>query len=306
MPHWAGVGAGVGFEARVFMIGKMLIMGFICAGMAMGQSSTAPVATAAVKPLAFDVVSIRPSGPNTLSRPMQISADSYRVTMAALIWEIMRAYVPQVGGAVAFREDDVKGYPSWVTTERYDIDARVPEADLAEWQKPASQPAMLRAMLQQMLVERCKLAVHREFKERDVYALVVAKGGPKLKETNPEETHPPGIVLPGGGVVVNTPSSGLILYGASVKSFLSFVASTVGSDRPIQDKTGLTGRYDIVLSKPKPSPDSGPGEQKDGPSASDPGPTPFSFMKGLGLELVPTKGTVETLVIDHVERPSEN
>jgi uncharacterized protein (TIGR03435 family) len=285
------------------MVGKILAVGLVGVGMAVGQASTAPVATAPARPMAFDAVSIRPTSPNAFARPRQISADGYRVTMTTLLWQLIEAYVPQ-DGAAAFREDDVKGYPSWVATERYDIDARVPEADLPEWQKHASQPAMLRAMLQEMLVERCKLAVHREFKERDVYALVVAKGGPKLKETDPEETFPPGIDLPGGGVIVNNPSSGLILYGVTINSFLSFVAGSVGSDLPIQDKTGLTGRYDIVLTTPKASVDSAPGE--DGSSASDPGPAPFSFLKKFGLAVMPAKGTVETLVIDHIERPSEN
>ncbi len=288
------------------MIGKMLIVGLVCVGTAMGQVSTAPVASAPAKPLAFDVVSVRPSSPNATYQPMKISADGYRVTMTRLLWEIMMAYVPQDVGAVAFREEDIKGYPSWVTTERYDIDARVSEADLAEWQKPALQPAMLRAMLQEMLVERCKLVVHREIKEGDVYALVVAKGGPKLKETNPDETPPPGIALPGGGVVANNPSSGLILYGVSINSFLSFVSSTLNPDRRIQDKTGLTGKYDIVLSTSSPSVDSTHSEQRDGLSASDPGPTLVSFFRRFGLELKSERGSMETLVIDHIERPSPN
>ena len=288
------------------MIGKILIVGLVCVGMAMGQVSTAPVASAPAKPRAFDVVSIRPSSPNAIYQPMKISADGYRVTMTRLLWEIMMAYVPQDVGTVAFREEDIKGYPSWVTTERYDIDARVSEADLTDWQNPAKQPAMLRAMLQEMFVERCKLVVHREIKEGDVYALVVAKGGPKLKETNPDETPPPGIELPGGGVVVNNPSNGLILYGVSINSFVSFVSSTLNPDRRIEDKTGLAGRYDIVLSTPHSSVDSAPSEQKDGLSASDPGPTLYSFFRRFGLELESAKGSTETLVIDHIERPSPN
>jgi uncharacterized protein (TIGR03435 family) len=283
--------------------------------MAVGQAASGPpsvalaaptAAAASAKAYAFDVVSIRPSSPNAIYQPMKISADGYRVTMTRLLWEIMMAYVPQEVGAVAFREEDIKGYPSWVTMERYDIDGRVSEADLAEWQKPASQPAMLRAMLQEMFEERCKLVVHREIKEGDVYALVVAKGGSKLKETNPDATPPPGIELPGGGVVVNNPSSGLILYGVSINSFVSFVSSTLNPDRRIQDKTGLTGRYDIVLSTPSPSVDSTPSEQRDGLSASDPGPTLVSFFRRFGLELESAKGSTETLVIDHIERPSEN
>jgi uncharacterized protein (TIGR03435 family) len=279
------------------MISKIAALGFVFVEMAMGQTATAPP-----RGYAFDAVSIRRTDPSAFARPRQISADGYRVTRTTLLWEIEAAFVPQEDGAVAFREDDVKGYPSWVATEYYDIDARVSEADMPEWQKRASQPAMLRAMLQQMLVDQCKLAVHREFKERDIYALVVAKGGPKLKPSDPDSPHPAGIDLPGGGVIVTAP--GLVLYGVTLNSFVMFLSQSVHQDRPIVDKTGLPGRYDIVLATPKSSADSASDE--DGAAASDGGPAPFSFLKKFGLAVVPTKGTVETLVIDHIERPSEN
>ncbi|MGA8708577.1 MAG: TIGR03435 family protein, partial [Steroidobacteraceae bacterium] len=106
-----------------------------------------------------------------------------------------------------------------------------------EWQKPESQKAMLQAMLQAMFVDRCKIAVHREVKEIAVHSLVVAKGGPKFKETDPTVNHPGGAKLPWGGVLVPS-AAGLSFYGASMASFASFLSN---AGRPVQDKTGLTG-----------------------------------------------------------------
>jgi uncharacterized protein (TIGR03435 family) len=111
------------------------------------------------------------------------TADGYRMTNMSLALPLMTAYVPQVGGTAMYGQDQVKGLPDWFMSERYDIDARIADEDRVEWQKPESQKVMLQAMLQAMLAERCKLAVHREVKEVGVSSLVVAKGGPKFKET---------------------------------------------------------------------------------------------------------------------------
>ena len=94
----------------------------------------------------------------------------------------MTAYVPQVGGAAFYSlQEQIKGVPDWVKTERYDIDAHSSDADRGAWQNPAQQKAMLQAMLQAMLADRCRLAVHREVTETQVATLVVAKGGSKLE-----------------------------------------------------------------------------------------------------------------------------
>jgi uncharacterized protein (TIGR03435 family) len=302
------------------MIRKILLAGFVCAGMAVGQTAVAPavsgaagapvaaVAPAPAKAYAFDVVSIRQnkSAPSAgMQQQFGPTPDGFRMTNVSLYTAILTAYVPQVGGTTFYTNSQIKGIPDWLMTERYDIDARISEEDRAEWQKPASQLTMLQAMLQAMLVERCKLAVHREIKEVAVYSLVVAKGGVKFKETDPTVEHPNGVKLPWGGVLVPPTQNGMSFYGASMASFASVISSMANLGHPVQDKTGLTGRYDLVLKFPDRS---GPAtsEQQGGTAASDPGSSAFSILKDLGLELQPAKGSVETLVIDHMERPSEN
>jgi uncharacterized protein (TIGR03435 family) len=298
------------------MIGKIFVVSLLGVGMAMGQAASAPTsaATAApVKTLAFDVVSIRQ---NTAGIGRQAglpvfgpTADGYRMTNMQLMLPILTAYVPQTGGAAFFTNNQVTGLPDWVETERYDIDAKVADDDRAEWQKPAEQPAMLRAMLQALLVDRCKIVVHRDVKEVPVYSLVIGKNGPKFKETNPEEEHPGGINLPWGGTLVPS-QDGMKLYGASMQS-LATLLSQIGrmDSRPIQDKTGLTGKYDLTI-KPPPGmggPPSGPPQEGGASSAPDPGPSLSSIIADqLGLDLKPAKAPVESLVIDHIEKPSQN
>src|ERR1019366_8390577 len=126
---------------------------------------------------------------------------------------LMTAYVPQVGGSAMFRLDQVKGFPEWAMSERYDIDARIADEDRAEWQKPEARKTMLQAMLQAMFAQRCKLVVHREVKEvGGVSSLVVAKGGVKFKETDPTVDHPGGTQLPWGGVMIPS-KDGTNMYG---------------------------------------------------------------------------------------------
>jgi uncharacterized protein (TIGR03435 family) len=229
------------------------------------------------------------------------TADGYR-SHQPLALLLLTAYVPQVGGAAFYTIDQIKGLPDWMMSDGYDIDARIADEDRTEWQKPEMQKVMLRAMLQAMLAERCKLAVHRELKETRVTSLVVAKGGPKFKETDPTVEHPGGQKMPFGGVLVGHGEDGMSFYDTSMASFASLLSSWANGGRPVQDKTGLTGRYDFTLKS---------GTQGWPADDAEPGVSPLAemFLSGLnnlGLKLDSEKGQVETLVIDHIERPTEN
>jgi uncharacterized protein (TIGR03435 family) len=300
------------------MIGKVLAVGLVCAGMAMGQTASAPAASGAAatatpaKAYAFEVVSIRqnktpPQMMRQQTGPPQFGPmpDGYRMTNMSMIVPIITAYVPQVAGSASYTPDQIKGLPDWLMTERYDIDARIGDDDRVEWQKPEAQKAMLQAMLQAMFAERCKLAVHREVKEVGVSSLVVAKGGVKFKETNPAMEHPDGMKLPWGGVMVPNKDA-MNFYGTSMASFAATMSMFGNGGRPIQDKTGLTGKYDIAM-KFTADMASAQNQQQSATAASDPGGSMIApMLNDLGLKLESTKGQVETLVIDHMERPSEN
>jgi uncharacterized protein (TIGR03435 family) len=269
----------------------------------------APATATPAKEYAFDVVSIRQNkspmqmmGPQSGPPQFGPTGDGYRMSNMSLDLPLMTAYVPQVGGATFYAQDQVKGIPDWMNAERYDIDARIADEDRAEWQKPEAQKVMLQAMLQALLVERCKLAVHREVKEVGVSSLVLAKGGPKFKETDPTVEHPGGQKMPFGGVLVGHGEDGMSFYDTSMASFASLLSSWANGGRPVQDKTGLTGKYDFTLKF---------GKQDESADDADLGVSPLgemilSGLNNVGLKLDSEKGQVETLVIDHMERPTEN
>ena len=299
------------------MIGRICAVGLLGCGLAMGQAavqgnkpiaSAAPAAAAAAaaKPMAFDVVSIRQntSGPDTPD--FGPTGDGYHAANSPMILLIETAYLPTTG-ATTFTRGQVSGLPDWASQDDFAIDAKVSNEDLPEWQKSDKQPAMLRAMMQALLEERCKLAVHREIKGVSVYSLVVGKNGPKFRPTNPDETHE-GVKLPFGGIMSPNPN-GMTLYAAPITSLAAIMSSLgqIGTGRPIQDKTGLTGLYDIVLTHGGPI-YVDPRSPQDASAASDPrGNSPAAAMaESLGLKLESTKAPVETLVIDHMEKPTEN
>jgi uncharacterized protein (TIGR03435 family) len=257
-----------------------------------------------IKQWKFAVVSIRK---NNSGGPQHIgvaTADGYQMKNLFLGYLIRMAYVPQTGGAAFYSVDQLIGMPAWLTgdDDRYDVDAKVDEADLADWQNPAKQPAMVRSMLQAMLDDRLKLVVHRSTREAPVDLLVVGKNGPKFKETNPGELHPGSRPMPGGGTLSREQEDDQMTvhyFGISIAQLATWV---LGTGRPVEDKTGLAGRYDVTIQRPALQPNA----QQGGISAPDLGPSAASIADQLGLKLEPSKGQVETLVIDHVERPSPN
>jgi bla regulator protein blaR1 len=283
----------------------------------------------------FEVVSLRQNRTGGEQRIFGPTPDGFRAINVPLIGLFQIAYVPtQKGDSGFFRGSRISGAPDWLTrTERFDVVAKVAEPDLAEWQKPAAQPAMLRAMMRALLEGRFKAAAHIDSKEMPVFDLTVTKDGPKFKAAETVDAadlrtkHPGAITAPDGAVVAPGSSMRQMnFFGASLATLTPILSYL--SERPVQDKTGLTGRYDFTtqmsfnllgpalenaLAKAGtpanilPAPPLPPGmEGGSGASPGDSEPSVFSVVQDLGLKLEPAKGLVETLVIDHIERPSEN
>jgi uncharacterized protein (TIGR03435 family) len=266
----------------------------LCCGMAFAQS--APSAASGRK---FEVVSIR-ENPAKEFAPGGPTPDGYRLTDMPLILLLWTAYVPQSRDFQTYSPENILGAPKWVMDKSYDIDARISDADRADWQDPKKQPVMLREMLQAMLADRFKLVVHREMKEMPVYNLVVAKGGPKFHVATGE--HPAdATALPDGGGFIGHGGGTFRYYDAPIKT-LATMLSGVWSGRPVLDRTGLTGRYDITLGTFRVG---GIGPDTNASPGSD-SPTVFSAVGDLGLKLEPAKGEVEMLVIDRIEEPTAN
>jgi uncharacterized protein (TIGR03435 family) len=184
--------------------------------------------------------------------------------------------------AFSVKRYQLSGGPGWLDTERFNIDAKA-EGD------PTRQQMM--AMLQTLLADRFQLKVHRQTREGDVYALVVVKGGPKLKESTAQDSH---IYL-----YRNTPPEmpGVNYTYVGQKASMAMLAGRLEEmeHRPVLDRTGLQGEYDFKLNY----------AIDDNPET---GPSIFSVLpEQLGLKLEGAKGPVEILVIDHVDRvPTAN
>jgi uncharacterized protein (TIGR03435 family) len=218
-----------------------------------------------------------------------------------------------LGVALGVSNDRITGGPEWLS-DRYDVSAKF-DADVADALKklnPLDRRAARQRMLQALLIERFKLAIHRDTKELPVFLLVVAKGGPKLPEGKPADASPEGVGATG---TMAFGQGGLMTFKAMPLSSLVLILSQqVG--RTVLDKTGLTGRYDFtwqfgLSANPGAgrggSPGGAPGGANPGASADSEPTSIFTVLQEeLGLKLDSGKGPVEIIVIDHIERPSEN
>jgi uncharacterized protein (TIGR03435 family) len=148
-----------------------------------------------------------------------------------------------------------------------------------------------------MLAERFKLATHRETKELAVYALVVAKNGPKFHALKADEA-------PCWPACAGAPGKTDHLRQKDLAALAMFL-TRLGSDKPVIDKTGLTGYFDLDLDMSKiiETAQSGGGPPTN-ESMFDAAVS--AIQDELGLKLAPTKAPIEILVIDHAEKPSEN
>jgi len=266
------------------------------------------------RPPKFEVISIKRH--TAESGPVQTgpTADGFRSIGLPLFGIFQWAYaLPNQPGLL--RGNQIDGDPGWLSDELYDVVAKVAQADVGDWQKPAMRQSMLRAMLQDLLAERCQATVHFGSKEAPVYDLAIAKGGPKFQ---PAETvdmaemrrkHPGGGILRGSGTMAVPGPRGTQFYAISMAILANTIIPSV-VDRPVVDKTGLAGYYDLALPssalrRPPPPPPPGATQPLDAPSPAEE-ESIFAALEALGLRLEPAKGTVQILVIDHVERPSGN
>jgi uncharacterized protein (TIGR03435 family) len=165
-----------------------------------------------------------------------------------------------------------------------------------------------------MMEERFKLKVHREPKQMPDYELATAKGGVKLKEGEPNPDAPKdGNGKPIAGSYLLMRKMGQVQAQAfSMEQLANFLGqSPMGLGRMVKDKTGLTGKYSFTLNwAPDPSLGSGTmGGLSMAPQATtdDGGPSIFTALEEqLGLKLQPGTGTIDLVVVEHVERPTEN
>jgi uncharacterized protein (TIGR03435 family) len=220
----------------------------------------------------FEVAAIKPNRSGSMAVNMrQRPGGGVILTNGSLRMMIQQAY--------DLRPFQVVGGPSWLDTDRFDVEAKAPGANQEQ----------ARLMMRRLLAERFKLTAHLETRDVPVYTLVVAKGGPKLAPSHGDTTE-----------INGTPAAGdsTVAYKFQ-KVPMQMLARTLARtlQRQVSDSTGLTGEYDFTL---RWTPDQN--------VVDEPGPSIFTALQEqLGLKLEARKGPVEVLVIDHVERtPTEN
>ena len=250
---------------------------------AMGQTSAGVTPDAGGREFTYDVVSVKPSKPGN-GMWWRTTKDGFSTGNANAISLLMNAYG-------LLMTDQVEGLPGWADSDTFDVEAKMDEETVAALEKlPRNEKShQQELMLQDLLTDRFKLKVRHDTKELPIYALVIAKGGLKIKESpDAADPHYTMGMGPGGGWQIDG-------HGMAIESLTMSLTGQVG--RIIVDKTGLTGKYDITL---KWTP-----EWQQG--TADSGPSIFAALEEqLGLKLESTKGPVDTIVVEHVEKPEAN
>jgi uncharacterized protein (TIGR03435 family) len=238
----------------------------------------------------------------------------------------------QNGPPYSRADSPIEGAPAWVGSDLYTVEAKA-DGD-------SERSTMLGPMMQALLEDRFHLKLHRETRTVPALELTAARGGFKLKSAVDNDAScgvdippefiphgPTGALLPGfapGGhafqlplppgmpcklslTLKNGPNRLLVTRGMALGEFSRWLVGV--TDHPILDKTGLTGKFDVRLEfSPDETTTGVPvADQPDAAADVPAGATLFTALEQqLGLKLVPVKGTREFVVIDHIERPSEN
>lgn len=232
--------------------------------------------------LTFDVVSIHPSDPGAQDGGIKPIPGDHGYTAKNMPLRLMVALMYKI----PLRQ--IEGGPDWITSERFDIEARADGRHSID---------DLHTMYQNLLVDRFGLRFHHDIREGNIYALTIDPSGLKLKpDTSPENDK-----IPVNGGPAHT--RGIRVPMIYLTWFLSQLLQNDG--RPVVDQTGLTGNYDFVLSyrpilPPDAPADALPAEQRDLPTLFD------ALRTQLGLRLTATRGPVDHLVIDHIDKPTSN
>ena len=284
--------------AKLVVLRRVLL--FAVGWAAFGLPAFAQGAAADAKPLAYDVVSVKQnkSGPGMM-RIMNVP-DKYSTTNVGLKQIIQNAYGWKM-------PDMISGLPGWADSAAFDIEAKMDAETIAALKAMPKEQAdgQRRLMMQAMLADRFKLKVHHETKELPIYSLVIAKGGFKLKDADPNNAYADGIkgfdgvARPG---MMRMSRGKLTGQGFEMPGLANLLSQQV--HRLVVDDTGLKGKYDFTLQW---TPDDMEGGHQETSATADSGPTIYTALQEqLGLRLDSTKGPVETVVVDHVEMPSEN
>jgi uncharacterized protein (TIGR03435 family) len=234
----------------------------------------------------FEVATIKPADPSQDEKGYKLRGRTFSMTNYS------------VGDMIAFAYDlqakQITAGPAWIDTEKYDIAAQQDMDGLPSI-------GQLKAMLQKLLADRFSLTTHNDKKDLSVYVLSVAKSGPKMTKDESDKTGLMGMSFSGPGTVN--------IHNGTMNDFARMTLQGIVLDRPVLDRTGLTGRYDFTLSWTPDASQFG-GKAANLPPPADAATAPpglfTAIQEQIGLKLNATKAPADVLVIDHVDKPSVN
>ena len=276
-------------------------------------AQTASFEVASIKPAAPPQITQGPGGGTRVAVRMGARSDPGRVSYNGLSLKDL------VARAYGLKPYQVTG-PAWMESERYDINAKIPEG-VSEDKTPE--------MLQNLLAERFQMKTHKESKDLPIYALIVGKNGPKLKKSEdtgdaPVMVGPDGakVALPRGsaGAMMMDNTGKMSINKTTLPRFADMLSRML--DRPVLDMTAIEGTYDITLEvamedmvgMKRMAGGAGGAVMVHGGGGANEGPAPdsnprgsiFSAVQQLGLKLDSRKAPVDITVVDKVEKPTEN
>ncbi len=297
----------------IMVIAVLILLGTASEPLQAQTSSEQALLLRATGPLpAFEVATVKPSKPGYTSSGFNLELGSDRFSIVNM----------PVKGIIhfAFRavnDDQVTGLPAWGSDEPFTITAKLDEAQASALRKlpPDQSTDRLRLMVQSLLVDRFHMAVTVQDRKLPLLALIVAKGGPKLTEVPksklPTDSDFAALFAPGAKPQPQIRytslhgSNGHLEAGAvSLRMFTDWLsAQQEGEGRIVVDQTGLDGKYDFNL-------DWAPDNKSDGAAEPSPGPlkAPFNtaLKEQLGLKLKAMTGDVPVVVVEHIEKPTDN
>lgn len=232
---------------------------------------------------AFEVATIKPSKPGTPGKRINVGPNGVLTTVNYSVADLIQF-------AYHLHAKQVEGGEKALLQDQYDITGKPDHEGIGN-------DRQTRGMVQGLLKERFQLGFHMEKRELAVYAITVLKTGPKLNKTATTN----GVALPG----LNIGPGVFNVRNGTITDFAGLLQGTI-LDRPVVDQTGLTDRFDFTV-KFTPDPSQTFAGLPPPPAADDAPPDLFTaFQQQLGLKLEQTKAPVDVLVIDKLEKPSEN